>query len=233
MNTHPTPAPTRLGTITIGQAPRPDITPILQSTLPATVQCVHVGVLDGLTAEEVARRYPVTPGQPMLVSRLLDGSSVRMGKAPVRETLAIKIRELEAQDCTAILILCTGEFHDLATAKAWLLEPDRLIPPTVAALMGSRQAGVIVPLQEQAASELGKFAALAHPPLCAAASPYAGDVEGLARAARSLREQGAQALILDCMGFVEAHRTVARAASGLPVILSNALVAKLTAELLA
>lgn len=38
----------KLGTITIGQAPRADITPILDAALPPTLPRRHVGLLDGL-----------------------------------------------------------------------------------------------------------------------------------------------------------------------------------------
>ncbi|WP_368737314.1 AroM family protein [Acinetobacter baumannii] len=37
--------------------------------------------------------------------------------------------------------------------------------------------------------------------------------------------------MMDCMGFVEGHRRMATAASGLPVILSNALIAKVVSEI--
>ena len=40
----------KLGTITIGQAPRPDITPILDAAIGAEVPRLHVGLLDGLDA---------------------------------------------------------------------------------------------------------------------------------------------------------------------------------------
>jgi protein AroM len=53
------------------------------------------------------------------------------------------------------------------------------------------------------------------------------------KAARTLRERGAEMLVMDCMGFVEEHRAAARRASGLPTLLSNALIAKLVAELVA
>src|SRR5437899_13083094 len=43
--------------------------------------------------------------------------------------------------------------------------------------------------------------------------------------------RGAEALLLDCIGFVEAHRRQLAHASGLPVILSNALMAKLVGEM--
>ena len=39
-------------------------------------------------------------------------------------------------------------------------------------------------------------------------------------------------LVMDCMGFVEHHRRAAAEGAGCPVILSNALIAKLTAEVL-
>jgi protein AroM len=45
-----------------------------------------------------------------------------------------------------------------------------------------------------------------------------------------LRQQGAAAILLDCIGFTEQHRA-ALAPVGLPVILSNAVVAKAVGEL--
>ncbi|OZI19708.1 hypothetical protein CAL26_19175 [Bordetella genomosp. 9] len=220
-----------LGTITIGQAPRADITPILQAALPAGVRARHVGVLDGVSASDIASRYAPRPGQPLLVTRLLDGNPVILDKAAIQGALAGKIAELEASGCTVILVLCTGEFHGLTTRRAWLVEPDRIVPPAAAALAGERQVGIIVPLAEQAASEAGKFSMLARAPLCEAASPYDEDPRPLEAAARTLRDRGARMLLMDCMGFVEAHRAAARRASGLPTVLSNALIAKLVAEL--
>ncbi|AOB32164.1 hypothetical protein AKI39_17775 [Bordetella sp. H567] len=220
-----------LGTITIGQAPRADITPILLAALPAGVRTLHVGVLDGLSPDDIAARYAPRPGQALLVSRLLDGHSVILDKAAVQGALAGKVAELEASGCTVILVLCTGEFHGLGAQRAWLVEPDRIVPPAAAALAGDRQVGIIVPLAEQATSEAGKFSMLSRAPLCEAASPYDDGLQAVETAARTLRERGAQMLLMDCMGFVEDHRAAARRASGLPTVLSNALIAKLVAEL--
>jgi protein AroM len=222
-----------LGTVTIGQAPRTDITPILEAALPPGTEHMQVGVLDGLSRAEIDARYRVQPSGAVLVSRLADGRSVKLDKAAVQQDLAGKLAELERRGCSVILVLCTGEFHGLSSRGAWLVEPDRIVPPAAAAIAGQRQVGVIVPVIEQAESEAGKFAQLHHPPICAAASPYDAGVEDVERAARALREQGAELLLLDCMGFTEAHRSAARRAAGLPVLLSNALIAKMTAELMA
>ena len=73
----------RLGTITIGQAPRPDITPIIDAAIGAGVPRQHVGLLDGLGGEEISR-FRSRPGQPELITRLLDGRAVRAGCAKLR-----------------------------------------------------------------------------------------------------------------------------------------------------
>ena len=41
---------------------------------------------------------------------------------------------------------------------------------------------------------------------------------------------GAEVLLMDCMGFVERHRSAASVA-GVPVILSNSLMAKIVSEI--
>ncbi|MGH7112043.1 MAG: AroM family protein [Stellaceae bacterium] len=55
-------------------------------------------------------------------------------------------------------------------------------------------------------------------------------VTRLQRDAASLAAAGADVVLLDCIGFAEPHKEVA-AASRLPVLLSNALVAKTVGEL--
>jgi protein AroM len=222
----------KLGTITIGQAPRPDITPILDVAIGTEVTRLHAGLLDGLAPKEIAARFAPVAGQPVLITRLLDGSVVVIDRAAAEVAARTKLSDLEDQGCTTILLLCTGQFASLSCRTAWLVEPDRIVPPAVAALAGDRQVGIIVPLASQVGSEAGKWAGLAHPPIYAVASPYAGDDAAVAAAARGLRDQWADLLVMDCMGFVERHRRAAAEGAGCPVILSNALIAKLTAEVL-
>lgn len=222
----------KLGTLTIGQAPRADITPLLDAALGSSVARIDAGVLDGLSREEIDNRFGPKPGGRLLVTRLLDGSSVTIDKAATEAAAAGRIAELEERGCTAILMLCTGAFHSLKTKSAWLIEPDHVLPKAVSALIGPRQLGILVPLDEQIASEAEKWAPLAKPPICAAAHPYTGTQAELEAASRDLKARGAEILLMDCMGFTEEHRAVARAASGLPVVVSSALVAKFASEVL-
>lgn len=222
----------KLGTITIGQAPRPDITPILDAAIGSDVPRLHVGLLDGLSRDAIAARFTPVAGGAVLITRLLDGTALNIDKRAAEAMAKVRIAELEDQGCTTILLLCTGQFAQLTCRHAWLVEPDHIVPPAVTALAGERQVGIVVPLASQIDSESGKWAGLAHPPRYAVASPYAGDDSALAEAARALRSQGADLLVMDCMGFVERHRKVAADSADRPVILSNALIAKLTAEVL-
>ena len=220
----------KLGTLTIGQAPRADITPILDGVLDTRLPRRHAGVLDGLSRAEIERGFADEAGKPVLITKLLDGSAVVIDRARTEAAAQVKLAMLEAEGCTTILMLCTGHFESLRTETARLIEPDRILPPTVAALVQGGQLGIIVPLVEQIASEAGKWAPLGRAPLYAAASPYGGGGASVADAARDLAGRGAEILLMDCMGFVERHRREA-AEAGLPVILSNSLIAKLVSEI--
>jgi protein AroM len=219
----------KLGTLTIGQAPRADITPILDAVLGAELPRLHAGVLDRLSRDDITRDFAPEPGGALLITKLLDGTSVVIDRKRTERAAQAKLAKLEGAGCTTILMLCTGHFESLTTEAARLIEPDRILPPTVAALVQGAQLGIIVPLAEQIASEAGKWAPLAHQPIYAAASPYGGDGPSVMEAAEALAERGADILLMDCMGFVERHRQEASAA-GLPVILSNALIAKIISE---
>ncbi len=223
---------TQLGTLTIGQAPRSDITPILDAYLPDGTRCIHAGVLDGLSKEQIAQRFTPQSDESVLTSRLLDGSAVVLSKQRVQTEVQHKLKLLEQQGCEVILLLCTGEFQSLSCQHAWLIEPDRVVPATAARLAGSHQCGILVPLASQMETEGEKWSDMQKPPLYAAVSPYSGSENDLIAAAQSLQARQARMIIMDCMGYTDWHRERVRAATGLPVLLSNAVIARLTASLL-
>jgi protein AroM len=220
-----------LGTLTIGQAPRPDVVPIIDRHVPAEIRRIHRGVLDGLSRGEIDRRYQPDPGEPVLVTRLQDGAEVELSRRRTKDGVQEALQALEAEGCDAILLLCTGTFEGLECNKAWLIEPDHIIPAVTSGLVEQRQLGVIVPIASQIGSESGKWRPLHRPPIFAAASPYAATPDEVVAAAKELQARGAQAILLDCIGFSERHRQ-ALLPLGLPVILSNAVAAKLLSELL-
>jgi len=130
-----------LGTLTIGQAPRPDVVPIIDVHLPPAIQRIHRGVLDGLSRDEIDRRYRPVPKEPVLVTRLQDGAEVELSRRCIKDGVQEALRALEAEGCDAILLLCTGTFDGLECGKAWLVEPDHIVPAAVAGLLEKRSSG--------------------------------------------------------------------------------------------
>lgn len=221
-----------LATLTIGQAPRQDVIPIIDRHVPAAVRRLHRGVLDGLSRGEIERRYRPEPGEPALITRLQDGTSVELSRRRMRDGVAAALAALEDAGSDVILLLCTGTFDGLECRRAWLVEPDHIIPGMLAGLVERRQLGILVPIKGQIESERDKWHRLARPPLFAAASPYDDATDRVIEAGDALKAEGAEAVLLDCIGFTERHRAALRRL-GLPVILSNAVVAKAVGELIA
>jgi protein AroM len=220
-----------LGTLTIGQAPRPDVVPIIEQHVPAETRLVHRGALDGLSRAEVAAQFAPDPGEAALITRLEDGGSIHLSRRRMREQVQLVLGDLEDDGCNVILLLCTGTFVGLECRRAWLVEPDHVIPAMVAGLIERRQLGIIVPIPGQVTSEAEKWRPLHRQPYFTVASPYDRGEEAVQTAAQTLRDKGAEAILLDCIGFTERHR-VALGGLGLPVILSNAVAAKAVGELL-
>lgn len=221
-----------LGTLTIGQAPRRDVVPIIEKHVPAGTRLAHRGALDGLTRADVAAQFTPDADEAALITSLHDGGSVLLSRARMRDQVQRVVHRLEEDGCDVILVLCTGTFEGLESRKAWLVEPDHIIPGTVAGLVERRQLGILVPIAGQITSEAAKWQLLARPPLFAFASPYGDDGDdAVRRAGEELKARGAEGILLDCIGFTERHRAMVTPL-GLPVILSNAIVAKAVGELL-
>ena len=220
-----------LGTLTIGQAPRPDVVPIIEQHVPAKIRLVHRGVLDGLSRAEIAQRYEADPDEAALITRLQDGTSINLSRRRMRDGVQTVLNVLEGDGCDVILLLCTGTFVGLECRRAWLVEPDHVIPAMVAGLIEQRQLGIIVPIPGQVTSEAEKWRSLHRHPYFAVASPYDTGEDTVLTAALALRDRGAEAILLDCIGFTERHRT-SLGNLDMPVVLSNAIAAKAVGELL-
>lgn len=221
-----------LGTLTIGQAPRADVIPIIDRHVPAAARRIHRGALDGMTRADIAAHFAPEPGEAALITQLKDGHSINLSRRLMQDRVQQVLGKLEYDGCDVILLLCTGTFTGLECRRAWLVEPDHIIPATVAGLIERRQLGILVPIAGQITSEAEKWQKLHCKPLFAAASPYGDDGDGAVLAAgQTLRAEGAEAILLDCIGFTERHRAMLTPL-GLPVILSNAIVAKAVGELL-
>ena len=223
-----TPGPV-LGLATIGQAPRDDIVPGMMEYLPPGTKVLQAGALDGLRPHDLAALRP-DPGEYVLTSRLLDGSSVMMARRFVVPLLQAAVSRLEEQGATVMAVLCTGTFPDLVT-KRLLIEPERLFHATCAGVAGRLRLGSLIPLQEQLPQAIARWKATGVDAIVRAASPY-GPQDQILAAAQELRRAGAALIALDCFGFTETMRQAVRREAGCPVIMANSYLARVLAELL-
>ncbi len=224
----------RLGLLTIGQSPRPDLSSILLEALPADVEVVHAGVLDGLSRLEIAAAYPLQAGVVPLITRLTDGGVVSLGALAISAGLQRTVDLLEARSVDAIVVLCTGEFPALRTQQALLIESDHVVATVVSGIVRRSSLGVIVPLPDQVQTAKMKWGLhLSTAPVLACASPYEEEPRSLVLAARHLANCGAHALVLDCMGYSPEHKRALRSAGvHLPIFVSASVAAAAVASML-
>lgn len=220
-----------LAIMTLGQAPRRDLHPLLLEHLPET-QIAHFGLLDGLSAAEIERRYAPEPGEKVAMTHMPDGSYVVLSAARVESALQKLIGELEDQGFGTIMMLCSGEYKNLTASRAVLLEPYSVLPPLVNAITDGHQVGVVVAREEYLDEQAYKWRSLALKPHYAVASPWCTSDDELIDAALLLQEQGADVVVLDCLGYHQRHRDFLQKLLGIPVLLSNMLIARLAADLL-
>lgn len=221
----------KIGLITIGQAPRTDVQPLIERWLAPCADVIQLGVLDGMTVAEIERELGPQLDEFVLTTRLADGQAVVLSAAKTETAMQRLIDECERLGCQVIILLCTGAFRHLAAERALLIEPERILTPAIAKLAGGTQIGLIIPLAEQAEEMRQKWGAFGASITTAAASPYTATREQLAAAAQELRAAGAGIIVLDCMGYTLEHQQIAREASGCFALLSSSLLFKLTTEL--
>ena len=132
----------KIGAITVGQSPRTDVTNEIEELL-GQVELIQRGALDGLTSDDIASMAP-QPGDYVLVTRLTDGTSVRIAKKYILERMQFHIDDLIGSGAEGILLLCTGDFPGFTCPKP-ILYPQKLLQHFVAAACADQVVGVLIP----------------------------------------------------------------------------------------
>jgi len=216
-----------IGAITIGQSPRDDVMPEVLDVLGRGVQVIQHGAIDDLTQQQIDAEAPGA-GDSVLVSRMRDGTEVRLRREFVIPRLKQCIHSLEDR-VDLILMLCTDPFCGLESKKP-LLSPGRIIVKLVASL-GFRRIGVVTPVAAQFREQRNKWSAVAHEVFLQAASPY-GNGDQIVRAGSALAEQDVELIVMDCIGYTRAMKAEVRRVTGRPTVLPTTMIARVAAELL-
>jgi len=209
----------KVALLTIGQSPRVDVTPEIRAYLDESIEIVEGGALDDLDREEIEAHVPKTP-QSTLVSRMKNGSEVRIDKSYVHERLQELIHNFEAQ-VDLIGLLCSATFP-IFSCRCPLIIPYQLLYGFVSAIQFPGPIGVVVPAQEQVSPITKEFQELGMDAIGAAISPYA-HAEHFGSSIRQLADQEVAAIVLDCFGYTLAMKRTAEFISELPVICVRSL----------
>ena len=177
--------------------------------------------------------YAVSPGDDLLLTLLSDHRLAHVSRQKVERDLQSIVEVLDNQGFDVILLMSTASIARLTAHNSILLEPLRIIPPLVASIVDGHQVGVIVPVTELLEAQVSKWQVLQTPPVYAVANPLDGSAQQLIDAGKDLIEQGADVIMLDCLGFNQRHRDLLQKSLDVPVLLSNVLIARLASELLA
>lgn len=217
-----------IGAVTIGQAPRVDIMPELTAILGPEVQVKEAGALDGLSKEEIAVFAPKA-GDYVLVTRLADGSSVKVAEQYITPRIKEKIQNFFDQGIEVVALLCTGEFE--LVGKGLLVRPQPILYNVTKAVADGLKVGVVSPAADQIPQSKKRWQQVGTEQVMVAASPY-GDVAELEKAADALKRQQVQLVVLDCMGYTLAMQEKVRQITGAPVILARGIFARVLKELI-
>lgn len=215
-----------VGMVTIGQSPRDDVVPEMEKLLGPDFRVVQAGALDGLTRDRIALLAPGA-GDDALTTRLRDGDDVIVAKGAIIQRLQDCLDRLE-HEVDAFLILCTGNFPAFPCRRP-VLEPDRILAGAAQGVFDGRHLGVLIPIPEQREGSGRRWSALAGRRTVAVASPYRGPAD-LARAAEELKRAGVSLVVMDCMGYTQAMKTLVRDVVAVPVLLPSSVVARIVAE---
>ncbi len=221
-----------LAIITIGVVPVSEILPLLTDHI-SEEQIKTFSLLGNLSYDDVMADYAPEPDEEQLLTLLSGNVLAYVGKQKVERALQDVIEVLDNQGFDVILLMSTHRLSNLSVRNGILLEPERIIPPLVASIVDGHQVGIILPVPEMLKLQHKKWQLLANEPLYELANPVHGTDQDLIDAGKKLVEDGADVLVLDCLGFHQKHRDLLQKSLDVPVLLSNVLIARLASELLA
>ncbi|ELN8139912.1 AroM family protein [Salmonella enterica] len=220
-----------LAILTIGVVPMSEVLPLLTEYIDEQ-HITHHSLLGKMSREDVMADYAVEPGDDPLLTLLNDNQIAHVSRQKVERDLQSVVEVLDNQGYDVIILMSTAAIKSMAARNSILLEPLRILPPLVASIVDGHQVGVIVPVAELLAAQEKKWQVLQMPPVYSLANPVHGSEQQLIDAGQALLDQGADVIMLDCLGFHQRHRDILQQALDVPVLLSNVLIARLASELL-
>jgi len=222
---------TMVGMITIGQSPREDVVPEIKQLAGIEIEISECGALDGLSLSEIEKLAP-QQGEYMLVTRLRDGTGVKLARSKIIEKVQKCIDSLVGQGADLIVILCSGEWPKFRSQKLVIEPSEPFCGFTLGLANRGDKLGVMIPAEDQVEDAKKKWNKEGVNLCLAAVSPYGFAAEDeVARVAKSLTESGVDLVAMDCLGYTMGMRRIVQQITGKPVVLVRSVIADIVREL--
>jgi protein AroM len=219
-----------VGIVEIGQSPRPDVLSDVKTILGSSVEIIECGALDGLSREKI-REFEPSPGGNVLVTRLRDGTEVKLNKNKIIDRMQQCIERIEDR-CRVIIIYCTGNFPELHS-KRLLIKPSHITASIVQNLLLEGRLGLLIPTPEQEPQIIPKWKRANITLHFESISAYEEqNLEKVKEVAMKFQKAAVDMIVLDCMGYNMQLNSHLKQLTGVPVIQSNTLVARIVREIL-
>ncbi len=217
----------KIGMLTIGQTPRDDLIPGLLEILGPGYEIIEAGALDDHTLEDVLK-IDLNPDHYILVSRMRDGTEVKITKKYVVPHLQEQLDKLEAQGVRTTVVMCTGKFPPFKT-MGLVVTPSEVLKGVLEGSLKAGKIAVVYPTEEQMVNAEKDFGRENISVYADTVSPYeADDVKGLLE---RLIKEDPDLIFLNCFGFPFSIKKQVQEATGKPTIHSSALIARVVKEL--
>jgi len=222
----------KLGMVTIGQAPRDDLLEDFLGNLPSDIEVVQVGALDDLDLETITSQLSPRVGEILYITRLRDGSEVRVSKNKLIPLMQSKISYLDSISVDIITILCSGEFPQFE-AKTPIIYPDRVLKGIASSISYVGKVAVLIPGKEQVNYAYNKWNEYFRELEVIPISPYSSRTQDFIDVAKLINENKVGFVIMDCVGYKLSHRDVLRnVARNSRIITTRGVLAKLLTEIM-
>ncbi|HAX3031401.1 AroM family protein [Escherichia albertii] len=220
-----------LAILTIGIVPLQEVLPLLTEYIDEK-NISHHSLLGNLSRERVMAEYAPQAGEETILTLLNDNQLAQVSRRKIERDLQSVVEVLDNQGYDVILLMSTAAIRGMTVRNTIFLEPLRILPSLVSSIVEGHQVGVIVPVEELLEAQAQKWQILQKPPLFSLGDPVHDSEQKIIEAGKELLANGADVIMLDCLGFNQRHRDLLQKQLDVPVLLSNVLIARLAAELL-
>ena len=217
----------KIGMLTIGQTPRDDLIPGFMDILGPGYEVVEAGALDDQSMDDV-NGIDLNPDHYILVSRMRDGTEIKITKKYVIPKMQGQLDRLEDQGVRLTVVMCTGKFPQFRS-RGLVVTPSEVLKGVIEGSLKEGKLAVVYPTEEQIPYAEKDFGREGVEVYADAVSPYEDDdVKGLLD---RLVKEDPDLVFLNCFGFPYSIKKQVQEATGKPTIHSSAVIARVIKEL--